>query len=286
MIATTIARLWRRLDRADEHLRAIELERAAVLGEYNNRVVVSHFESQTGDYIIPAITELSLDFGVLVSEFAGHMRATLDNLICALVDLRGNQPSGRTAFVVSDTPEGWTNSTTGNGDCLNGLSAGDRAIINRLQPYHRHDPPRSFAQAHPLSKLRGLSNHDKHYLMHPALAAVTFDPAYPFMRFPDWDGGNFRLITAMTVVRVDPILFVIGGDTASTELLRFQFEQPSLHRGPEVRVEFNETLDVVFGNPPSGWISKETAARSLRFQDLVDILNEVRLIVRLFEGEF
>ncbi|MGI8759711.1 MAG: hypothetical protein ACR2LF_00085 [Jatrophihabitantaceae bacterium] len=78
---------------------------------------------------------MPIDLGITIGEYALHLRASLDNMICALVETHGMSVTSSTAFVIADTAAGWTHNT----HRLTGLSAEELVLIDALQPYHRHN---------------------------------------------------------------------------------------------------------------------------------------------------
>lgn len=287
MINDVPATLWRRVARANEHLEFLVEQRSIAINDNRHRITVGHLDTQTGDYVLAQLPSLPMIWGLRIGEFTHNARSVLDNLVNALVRRRGNAPTRSTAFPICDSVGAWRRRTIGNNDALLGLSNDDRALIDRLQPYHRSNPPLNFVERQPLSMLRWLSNYDKHKLMPVVTVAATFDPLLAFLRFPDGDGGNYAIVSPRLYgVQAIPFFAILFSESDDEEFARIHFATPSVRRGPEVRVDLGGSIDIAFGGRPSQAASGADVSRVLRVGDLVTILDQVKLVIRLFEAEF
>ncbi|MFL5865840.1 MAG: hypothetical protein ACJ766_01920 [Thermoleophilaceae bacterium] len=154
-----------RLDRAYEHLSTLDDERSAFLDQEDRRVV-GHFERDPSEYVFQFAGKLpDPEIGIVLSEFAHHLRAALDNLLWQLVLLRGGSPTRATQFPIYESREGYERNAR---RMLRGVSADDRALIKIMQPYEATpDAP----HLHALARIGWLNNTDKHRFLHVSCVA-------------------------------------------------------------------------------------------------------------------
>lgn len=100
-----------------------------------------------------------------------NLRSALDHLICQLTLLDGGTMADceQTQFPIASKCEGQFESMANHR--IPGLSKKHRAMVKRLQPYHRGDG----AWKHPLAILADLSNADKHRLINPTHSVIKSD---------------------------------------------------------------------------------------------------------------
>jgi hypothetical protein len=163
---------WR-LERANKHLAALDRERKRFLARLDEKDprFVGEFDRDTSEYVFrlnckPPNPRL----GLIVGEFAHHLRDALDNLVWQLVLLRGGSPTRGTQFPIYESWERYQSSLW----MLRGVSADDRALIESVQPFqHGENAPKAY-----LSLLAWLNNVDKHRFVHitgafPSTVGIT-----------------------------------------------------------------------------------------------------------------
>ena len=159
-----------RLERACEHLATLHLEWSLFLDEEERRIV-GHFERQTSEYVLQVSGDPpNAEIGLVVSEFAHHLRATLDNLLWQLVLLRGGTPTRVTQFPIY---ESWERYERNAPRLLRGVCTDDRALIEAMQPFAAipEAPDR-----HPAAVIGWLNNTDKHRFLHVGCVATGAVP--------------------------------------------------------------------------------------------------------------
>jgi hypothetical protein len=158
-----------RLARADKHLAALNKARASLLPDKDRRVV-GHLDRDTSEYVFRVdVAAPPFWWGLLLSEYAHHLRAALDNLVYALVRLRGGTPTKRTQFPIFECVRLYRDRAP---SMLSGTSADDRAFIQSMQPYQAWDRPENDA----LALLGWMNNTDKHRFLHAGFALIRITP--------------------------------------------------------------------------------------------------------------
>lgn len=278
-----------RLERANEHLAALDAERRAFLDEKDRRIV-GHFDSDVSEYIFRVSgTMPSQEVGILASEFAHHLRAALDNLLWQLVLLRGGAPTRVTQFPIYERWEGYAR----RGDLMTrGVSTDDGALIELLQPYNA--APEA-PDGHPLARLAWLNNTDKHRFLHaccvgvapssvpadiligpdgtvPKRATITFtdeqvESVADFIRWWPVPVSDVAEVHGFSLGAATP-----GDDPA--ELLRVRITPSGPH--PKVEVKDDAPLDIALSD----------GTDSILFQDLSILYDCVESIVGWFRPRF
>lgn len=266
---------WR-LERANEHLTTLNRERDAFLDE-KNRSIVGEFDRNTSEYVFRFGGKLpDPRIGIVVSEFAHHLRAALDNLVWQLVLLRGGIPTRRTEFPIEESRKRYQQRLRRG--ALRGISADDRAAIEAVQPYKLGKrAPKAY-----LTLLAWLNNVDKHRFVHVGgilpqrfpipvfLVSAPFDtegqPAgeFPWQFAPIQDVGEILGYEYVpTTARQD-----------RTELLRVRIEPSGPN--PEMDVKSDAPIEIGLSDPE----------RSLDFADLSHIRDVVVLVIDHFRPRF
>lgn len=266
-----------RLERADEHLAFLKDKRRSFL-EDERRDIIGSYEADTSEYVFRITGEPpAIEWALRTSEFAHHLRSALDNLVWALVYLRGNTGHRQTKFVIATTEDAWKRSTTTTKrwtDALRGLLPEDRAIIQALQPYERGE---YLATSHPLAHLARMSNVDKHLLMPPVFFTIAARRLWIISDADVKASGSLDVVVPDndTTGRAGDIRFDPGLESGDyTEVVRAQVPDPGPN--PKMRMQGKFTADIAFGY----------ADGPLTFNQLMAIREEVQLVVRLFEDEF
>lgn len=169
-LAACVARVQR------SHQLGFQLEDAiATYFAAPNRIhFAERFDAEQSEYVFSArlVEPLPIEWGLLLSDAIHQARAACDNIVHALILRRGVAPSKRACFPpIFDTQaeyERWRLPRKGRGP-LDGLATGDHEVLEQFQPWH----PKASATASYLRILQGLSNEDKHRLVHPISVCVT-----------------------------------------------------------------------------------------------------------------
>jgi hypothetical protein len=158
-----------RLARADKHLTALNEARASLLCHKDCRIV-GYLDLDASEYVFRVnVAAPPFWWGLLLSEYAHHLRAALDNLVYALVRLRGGIPTKRTQFPIFECIRLYRDRAP---SMLSGTSAEDRAFIQSMQPYQARDRP----ETDPLALLGWMNNTDKHRFLHAGFALIRTTP--------------------------------------------------------------------------------------------------------------
>jgi hypothetical protein len=232
---------WR-LERADEHLATLDRERDAFLDQEDRRVV-GEFDRDTSEYVFRLEGQLpDPHIGLVVGEFAHHLRATLDNLLWQLVLLRGGSPTTKTQFPICERRQRYQSSSR----LLRGISADDRALIEASQPYHLGDN----ASGAYLAILAWLNNVDKHRLLHVGCAIPVRTPIQVSYGAEGEDAGFFpwNPVPVRDVAKLvePPYLPAITNDNR-TELQRVRIEPSGPN--PEMKVHTGASVEIALSDP-------------------------------------
>ena len=184
---TPLAGCRAKLDRAQEHLTALEVDIADFLGgdeqpySYVGEVLPKDGDGDTY-YLIRADVrrEPPTEWGIVLGEFFHDLRSMLDQLVSRLIEHRGNVPPERKAGFPIFSGEDWTGFEKQCKNAMLGTHDTDRAVVKRLQP----DPrlPDAERRKHWLSLLHWAWNEDKHRVLHPVYvtgAEITSPEDFP-----------------------------------------------------------------------------------------------------------
>lgn len=159
-----------KLIRAHQHLIALKagIQR---FEEGNPAVIVAEFEPNRPGHDIRYIVRKPIParFGPMIGDVIYNLRAALDYAVYELTIAHTGHPLEGTAFPVCRTRQAWgqldgrTGSPAGNTGLykVRGVSREARAVIKRLQPFHRKK-----YRKHPVWMLDELCNLDKHRSLH------------------------------------------------------------------------------------------------------------------------
>jgi hypothetical protein len=193
-----------KLDRAEEHLHALDDEILAYLDSQPFKIVVNVQPSDPSTVLIEfhVTTQPPERLSVILGDCIHNLRSSLDHIACDLVTKAGGS-CDHTQFPIADSM------LDKNANPKQPLTVGAAidpqalAFIDALQPYHRGQD----APSHPLAIVRDLSNIDKHQTLHTTATYVTGTQV--FMQFPDGIllGGQLthRVARDQTVIGVFPL---------------------------------------------------------------------------------
>jgi hypothetical protein len=182
-----------KLDRAYEHLRALDAETAAFydgcLEGGHPYEIGAEFRADSSEYVftIKVLREPPPLIGLLLGDFAHNLRAALDHLVCALA-MDAGASCDTTQHPICSAERDYLKKAP---NWLAGVRAEHRALIDGTQPYHAG----ASAEEHFLSIIQWLDNTDKHRALHPAFGFLS-DPGEAHaaaLRFrPNGDAGLIR----------------------------------------------------------------------------------------------
>lgn len=262
MAEPSLAGVWAKIARADEHAQLLEREVGAFFDRDPQPVATSvgYFDPESGWHMVYGIVREDPPprLGVILGDLVHNVRSALDHLVWQLVlwndETQTEGPRGN-AFPFAMTKNAWKGASKGP---LLGVSDKHRAILREVQPYKGRNGPENTATA----ALRDLSNVDKHQVVHPALATILDPGAGPHR-------ASFRVGEAKIVAEQ-----VNYGERFKhgAPLMRARTEPPNSN----VKVEVDGQIpgDIVFG---------ERGARLGYVKNLPQI---ARVIVREFEADF
>jgi hypothetical protein len=220
-----------RLNRADEHLAALDDERGTYLVDARKRIL-GRFERETSQYVLYIEGQPPRAWSILVSEIVHHIHSTLDNLVCALAAHRGTTVTNDHSFYVCLTPGSWKSSRARNS--RKGLSAADKKIIKRFQPFERSGES---PESDPLAQITWLSNRDKHRSLHTAFTSVQ--PGF-FFPLPEKLPGPTEIVDCEILMLQFTAAW--NPERSETEVLRALIRQTGPN--PQMRMEDHPGLDV------------------------------------------
>ncbi len=123
-----------------------------------------------------------LRYGVILGDCVHNLRCCLDHTIWQSTLLDGGTPNGSTQFPIASRSESQFEKMADTR--IPGLSAEHRALVKRVQPYHRGDE----ADSDPLAVLANLSNTDKHRIVIPTYSFMENEAS----EILDGLVGNYR----------------------------------------------------------------------------------------------
>ena len=260
---------WR-LERANEHLAALNDELDAIVDQEDGRIV-GHFERNTSEYVFRFSGELpDPRIGLIVSEFGHHLRAALDNFVWQLILLRGGNPTRRTEFPIYESRKRYER----NGrTALRGVSTDDRAAIEAIQPFQfGESAPQTY-----LALLAWLNNVDKHRFLHIGFArprtsgiAVSYGTEGEDAGLFPWNPRFVKDVRKILYVHYIPT--ITSDDRA--ELARVGIEPSG--PDPQMEMQSNAGFDVALSDPE----------HALILSDLNRIRDIVVEIVDVFRPRF
>jgi hypothetical protein len=260
MTPTPLAGCVLKLNRAQEHLKALEHHVGSFLNDDPHHVVTELDRQGRPTLRVKNLKDPPPEIAVLIGEFAYNARSALDHAAYDLTCLGSGTPppislAKSSAFPIFNSgPDYKDRQKNGHPSRKSGLfkvrgmPRGARATIERLQPYHRRNHP----GARWLWVLEELSNVDKHRLL-PVTTATLLGTSYTFS--------------------------VTGGSISQNETETFRGplkENAMIARltvavtpGAHVNVEANAVLDIIFDKA-----SEAKSARSLRVMSALDAIME------------
>lgn len=254
---------WR-LERAYKHLCSLNDELDIFSNQKDGRIV-GHFERDTSEYVFRFGGELpDPRIGLVVSEFAHHLRAALDNLVWQLVLLRGGCPTRRTEFPIYESRERYRRYGR---TALRGVSADDRALIESIQPFELGERP---SDAY-LALLAWLNNVDKHRFLHLGFIfprrspiSVSYGEAGPAAGFFPWNPQFVKDVRKILYVHYVP---TISSDDRA-ELARVGIEPSG--PDPEMKMQSNAGVEVGLSDPEHALILVDLKHMRLLVERIVD----------------
>jgi hypothetical protein len=225
---SSLAGAYAKLDRADEHFKALQAEIEAFVqtNEDAARAKLQDIDGQTF-YVMEAhvVSDPPARVGLILGDAIQNLRAALDHTVWQLVGFHGGEPDSRNQFpiyTVPPNPDRW-------GRMVKGIGAPDLTLIEWIQPHLRPDPA-----TQPLAVLADLSNTDKHQVILATVLTIAMDPS----SFPRFDRHNLEVLDQMRVTydkRLEP----------GTEIFRV----PVRVTGPDphMKVEGSFPVGIAFG---------------------------------------
>lgn len=171
-----------RLERADKCLDLLNRLRRDFLTKRHE--IVGYHDTEFDEYVFQVAGDPPpLRWGLVISEFAHCLRASLDNMLWQLILARtGTEPRGKPQFPVYEhRTDRRGNSNTAKAETATlGVLPDDFALIEAYQPYNVRDDPNLtvdaerdiFVRYQPLAMLAHLNNVDKHRYLFAGFAAA------------------------------------------------------------------------------------------------------------------
>jgi hypothetical protein len=247
--------------RAEQHFDLLQAEIRGFFHREHQPIGVSagYLDAESGWHIFYGFVEEEppLRLGVILGDFVHNARSALDHLVWQLVLLNGGTPkSGARGnrWPIANTEHEWR---TAHGSDVRDVAATHVATIEQTQPYNAGDRAEDTIP----SRLRFLSDVDKHQVVHPTLA-VILDPA---------EAVSFRVTSGSGEIVRKQVRFGAPFEHR-TELMRVRVEP--LTPDTKVEMEGDVPVDIAF--------SERRLASGVAKQ----ILDAVRVIIREFEPLF
>ncbi|MGN6189137.1 MAG: hypothetical protein ACTHOE_09575 [Conexibacter sp.] len=255
--------------RGREHLEALNAAMLGYLrGEPKPYTVRGEFDPNRREYVfVGKIVEPmtgEVRWGVMFGDVLHNLGSALDHLVCQLVLLNTGKLGGQeNQFpICSSGARYWSIGKNGQPSVrdsrLRGVSDEHKALIDGLQPYRAPDPAN---RVHALAGLRGLSNLDKHRLVHPTLIGPDAHDSDDFALVSNADAGD------MIGYDLSPLT-----EDGETEILRAEFACPGPN--PDVSVRGELPIGIGFGEP------------AIRLPAFFTLADEVEAIIEVFAPAF
>lgn len=172
---------WLKLNRANAHLQALELEIETWLTQKPYAVFGKHEPGSPDQYVfrVRFFAPVPPEWGILIGEFAHNARSALDHLAWQIVSSGSAPPDRGTQFPIVLLEEDWETEAARR---LPGAQLRHLELIEERQPYKRTDlskqqrmariAERFKAAKHPLAILAALNNEDKHRVLATTPASI------------------------------------------------------------------------------------------------------------------
>ena len=163
-----------KLDRAQEHFDCLDKKFRTFFTESNAYEVVAEVDPNGWKIARVKVNKMPpLTFGVIVGDIGHNLRSALDQTIYGLARRTIRDPS-RTQFPIYLDGHAYVaprkdGRKSPREELLDGLTAGEKAIVDEYQPFQRGRSRNS----DPLALLAWLTNTDKHKLVHPAYSRAA-----------------------------------------------------------------------------------------------------------------
>jgi hypothetical protein len=165
--------VYAKLDRAEEHLHAVQAE----IAQWLNSCRYESFPERGGQTARVGVALLRIGpepyttrWAVIIGDCLSNIRSALDHLIYSFAKFNAaNDPTpdiDSLAFVIADSPEKFREAAKGR---LRGFKQGFVDLVESFQPYRRKHP----VLPPLLALIRDLSNADKHRLLQVAAAGIA-----------------------------------------------------------------------------------------------------------------
>jgi hypothetical protein len=274
-MTASLGGVWRKLDRAEYHLDALnaEIREFFERGADDQTFVARHNVLDDSWSAVFKAKPLPEDWGVKLGDVIHNMRSALDHLVAQLVLLANASVHSRHQFPIFDDPDDWQRRVVQppqnrQRGFLDFIDPQHVAVIESLQPYQ---PSTGLPT---LATISRFSNADKHRLIHAARTNLTAKPAL---------GASVTIPANIREVRYqNPGATLEDG----AEVARYRADfflpvnpltGPQLPSNAEVNVSIHLKVTTVFGEP-----GKEDT----RIRDFGKCLADARAIIDRFVGAF
>jgi hypothetical protein len=254
-----------KIQRADEHIRNLNAEVAALINGDTYRLV-SEPDTDARECVLRVLgPEPPGRLAVIAGEIVHQLRSILDHLVWQLVIANGGEPSRKHQFPIHDRPQEFR--TACERGVIKGISASARSMIEAHQPYKRGGTiERNF-----LHVLREMDNTDKHRSLTVLLALASIRELSIGRRNPrSGEKGE-----SIELVRMSPPAGLIRPTERGAEVQRLTFSRPE----PDVQVTGKPIVQIAFGD-----------LGALSEQSVIDIVSQLRNkvlgVVEEFRAEF
>jgi hypothetical protein len=256
-----------KLDRAREHLGTFAQAHSAY---FNPRPfeVRKVYDAKSGWYsFVPVgLRQPPLRIGVVLGDLVHNLRSALDHLVWQAVLRNGHEPNNSHQFPICEEERFWRAVRARR---LRGVADEDTDAIRQVQPFTVVVKPT------PLTRLREISNEDKHRLVTPTVGAVGSPapvafgkvPLPPQMRLlPRRDVGQLREAEAYVGVPLDgtvPLVRVKIVATGPNPDIDLEGQRPAelmLSDGGLLRYVINDmatTVDGIINDFGVRWVASQ-----------------------------
>lgn len=259
---------WAKVARAEEHIKNLNMEIEAFLGQKPAPYLLVGEHRNDGSeyvYVVKKVPVVPVRFAVIAGDVIHNLRSSLDHLAHALVVKGGGTPTNQVQFPICSTVEKFEEARKRGR--IKGISASAEKIIRAVQPYKSKTPADSA-----LLVIDDYSVFDKHRLLLVVATVVRMGDRIVIADNPNFVGeklANVEMLLSNEWVKPKPMSK--EGDVV--------FTLPFKHGGLQVIPDVHLVPHVAFDK------AGMTQHRPV-IEILTIMLNGVRNTIGSFVGEF
>ena len=243
-----------KIERAKEHIRDLDRERAAFLGS-NPYTLTPEFNGETSStlYFLDECRDVPVVIPLIAGDAIHNLRAALDYLACGLVKDNGNEPTSHTYFPISECAEKYRPESKRKTE---GVSDAVKQAIDAFKPYRGGDDT--------LYGLHRLDIIDKHNLLvvvalFPEQIKVNIGPDFLNKIAPGFIKFGANAVEQQTIyfpankpifpMKKGALLYNVAGNYETNKDIDFTFDiafgEPDIFEGKPIVQTLNGLVDTV-----------------------------------------